>query len=208
MACRDLPITAIVHFTFKQDNAWFIERRDALLDHMKYFAPKIESKNNANLVKSTHCKCVKKRESPYVSAWLLNIAQKRVTTLGHIHLLHNRISHSGRNMLGPSIFPISSSNEPREEGIQQNEDVTKWMQGVIQDPHMSKLLVKKHLTGLRECTNMPRRSRSEAIPDVPSLSASSDGEDTLLLDVLHLVHPSPIIGTLSYKQPTHRSTMI
>ncbi|CAM8951276.1 unnamed protein product [Rhodiola kirilowii] len=56
MACRDLPITAIVHFTFKQVNAWFIERRDALLDHNKYFVPMIESKNNANLVKSTQCK--------------------------------------------------------------------------------------------------------------------------------------------------------
>ncbi|KAL9667632.1 hypothetical protein QQ045_001995 [Rhodiola kirilowii] len=33
MACHDLPITAIVPFTFKQANAWFIERRDALLDH-------------------------------------------------------------------------------------------------------------------------------------------------------------------------------
>ncbi|KAL9680455.1 hypothetical protein QQ045_018334 [Rhodiola kirilowii] len=55
MACRDLPITAIVHFTFKQVNAWFIERIDALFDHNKFFVPKIKSKNNANLVESTQC---------------------------------------------------------------------------------------------------------------------------------------------------------
>ncbi|KAL9677876.1 hypothetical protein QQ045_015712 [Rhodiola kirilowii] len=151
MACRDLPITAIVHFTFKQANAWFIESRDALLDHNKYFVPKIESKIHANLVKSTQCKrCAKKRESPYVIAWLLNIARKLVTTLGHIHLIHSRISHSGRHMMVLSISPISFSNEPRDERIQQNEDVTKWMQGMIQDPHMSKLLLNKHLLGRRE----------------------------------------------------------
>ncbi|KAL9667714.1 hypothetical protein QQ045_002078 [Rhodiola kirilowii] len=56
MACRDLPITAIVHFTFKQAHALFIKRRDALLDHNKYFVFKIESKIHANLVKSTQCK--------------------------------------------------------------------------------------------------------------------------------------------------------
>ncbi|KAL9688732.1 hypothetical protein QQ045_033156 [Rhodiola kirilowii] len=56
MVCRDLPITAIVHSTFKQADAWFIKRRDALLDHNKYFVPNIESKIHANLVKSTQCK--------------------------------------------------------------------------------------------------------------------------------------------------------
>ncbi|KAL9678329.1 hypothetical protein QQ045_016173 [Rhodiola kirilowii] len=56
--------------------------------------------------------------------------------------------------------------------------------------------------------DMPRRSRYEAIPDVPSPSVSSDGEDTLLPNMSHLVHLGPILDTLLYKQPTHRSTMI
>ncbi|KAL9688170.1 hypothetical protein QQ045_032586 [Rhodiola kirilowii] len=117
-------------------------------------------------------------------------------------------------MMAPSIFPISFSNEPREEGIQQNGDVTKWMQGVIQDPHMSKLLLNKHLLGRRERTSvnmwgfMPRRSRSEVIPDVPSPVGSSDEEGIFLPDVTHLLHPGPMSSTTLYKQPTHRSTMI
>ncbi|KAL9666157.1 hypothetical protein QQ045_000995 [Rhodiola kirilowii] len=55
---------------------------------------------------------------------------------------------------------------------------------------------------------MPRHSRSEAIPDVPSPSGSSDEEGTFLPNVTHLVHLGPISNTLLYKHPTHRSTMI
>ncbi|KAL9668717.1 hypothetical protein QQ045_006255 [Rhodiola kirilowii] len=52
MPCRDLPITALVHFTFKQVNSYFIERRDLMVGHNKYFVPKIETLNNTNLVKA------------------------------------------------------------------------------------------------------------------------------------------------------------
>ncbi|KAL9687276.1 hypothetical protein QQ045_031675 [Rhodiola kirilowii] len=51
ISCRDLPITSIVHFTFKQANSYFIERRDNMLGYIKHFVPKIENLNNANLIK-------------------------------------------------------------------------------------------------------------------------------------------------------------
>ncbi|KAL9683275.1 hypothetical protein QQ045_015095 [Rhodiola kirilowii] len=54
MPCRDLPITALVHFTFKQANSYFIERRDLMVGHNKHFVPKIETLNNTNLVKAGH----------------------------------------------------------------------------------------------------------------------------------------------------------
>ncbi|KAL9683330.1 hypothetical protein QQ045_015150 [Rhodiola kirilowii] len=54
MPYRDLPITALVHFTFKQANSYFIERRDLMVGHNKYFVPKIETLNNTNLVKAGH----------------------------------------------------------------------------------------------------------------------------------------------------------
>ncbi|KAL9688773.1 hypothetical protein QQ045_033197 [Rhodiola kirilowii] len=56
--------------------------------------------------------------------------------------------------------------------------------------------------------DMPRRGRSEAIPDVPSPAESSDKDGTFLPDVTHLLHPGPISRTLLYKQDTHRSKMI
>ncbi|KAL9682464.1 hypothetical protein QQ045_014262 [Rhodiola kirilowii] len=54
MPCRDLPITALVHFTFKQANSYFIERRDQMVGYNKYFVPKIKTLNNTNLVKAGH----------------------------------------------------------------------------------------------------------------------------------------------------------
>ncbi|KAL9686888.1 hypothetical protein QQ045_031281 [Rhodiola kirilowii] len=54
MPCRDLPITALVHFTFKQVNSYFIERRYRMMGHNKYFVPMIETLNNTNLVKAAH----------------------------------------------------------------------------------------------------------------------------------------------------------
>ncbi|KAL9660013.1 hypothetical protein QQ045_024823 [Rhodiola kirilowii] len=51
MACRDLPITAIVHFTFEQANSWFITRRVEMLDHNNHHVPKIESIINENIEK-------------------------------------------------------------------------------------------------------------------------------------------------------------
>ncbi|KAL9683557.1 hypothetical protein QQ045_015379 [Rhodiola kirilowii] len=51
MPCPDLPITSIVHFTFKQANSYFIERRDEMLGHIKHFVPKIKNLNSANLLK-------------------------------------------------------------------------------------------------------------------------------------------------------------
>ncbi|KAL9683435.1 hypothetical protein QQ045_015257 [Rhodiola kirilowii] len=54
MHCRDLPISVIVHYTFKQANGWFIKRRDALLDHTSQLVPKIESIIKENLEKSEH----------------------------------------------------------------------------------------------------------------------------------------------------------
>ncbi|KAL9665339.1 hypothetical protein QQ045_020758 [Rhodiola kirilowii] len=56
--------------------------------------------------------------------------------------------------------------------------------------------------------DMPRRGRSEAIPDVPSLAGSLDKEGTFLPDVTHLLHPGPMSSTLLYKHDTHRSKMI
>ncbi|KAL9667437.1 hypothetical protein QQ045_001795 [Rhodiola kirilowii] len=44
IACHDLHITTIIHFTFKQVNAWFIERRDALLDHNKFLFRRLRAK--------------------------------------------------------------------------------------------------------------------------------------------------------------------
>ncbi|KAL9667062.1 hypothetical protein QQ045_001408 [Rhodiola kirilowii] len=35
MPCRDLLITALVHFTFKQANSYFVERRDQMVGHNK-----------------------------------------------------------------------------------------------------------------------------------------------------------------------------
>ncbi|KAL9669191.1 hypothetical protein QQ045_006734 [Rhodiola kirilowii] len=54
MPCRDLPITALVHFTFKHVNSYFIERCDRMMGHNKYFVPMIETLNNTNLVKAAH----------------------------------------------------------------------------------------------------------------------------------------------------------
>ncbi|KAL9681163.1 hypothetical protein QQ045_012944 [Rhodiola kirilowii] len=51
MACRDLPITAIVHFTFKQANSWFIKRRDEMIDWNNHHVLKIESIINDNIEK-------------------------------------------------------------------------------------------------------------------------------------------------------------
>ncbi|KAL9659527.1 hypothetical protein QQ045_024333 [Rhodiola kirilowii] len=52
MACRDLPISAIIHFTFKQANSWFIKRRDEMLDHSNFHVPKIESIIYKNIEKA------------------------------------------------------------------------------------------------------------------------------------------------------------
>ncbi|KAL9690344.1 hypothetical protein QQ045_010742 [Rhodiola kirilowii] len=56
--------------------------------------------------------------------------------------------------------------------------------------------------------DMPRHNRDTLMHDVPSPSLSLGGEDTLLLDVGHIVDPGPIDKTLLYKQPTHRSNRI
>ncbi|KAL9686602.1 hypothetical protein QQ045_030995 [Rhodiola kirilowii] len=52
MTCRDLPITAIIHFTFKQANSWFIKRRDEMLDHNNHHVPTIERIINENIEKA------------------------------------------------------------------------------------------------------------------------------------------------------------
>ncbi|CAM8883282.1 unnamed protein product [Rhodiola kirilowii] len=117
MACRDLPITAIVHFTLKQANSWFIKRRDKMLYHNNHLVPKIESIINENIEK-----------------------------------------------VGGSEV--------------QMYDRAK---------------------------DMSRRTRYEAMHDVPS---PSDGDDIVLPDLSHIEDPGPIVSTLLYKQPTHRYTRI
>ncbi|KAL9688003.1 hypothetical protein QQ045_032415 [Rhodiola kirilowii] len=111
MACRDLPITAIIHFTFKQVNSWFIKRCDEMLDHNNHHVPKIESIINENIEKA------------------------------------------GRN----------------------------------------------------DVQTMSRRTRSEAMHDVPS---PSHGDDIVLSNLSRIEDSGPIVSTLLYKQPTHRSTRI
>ncbi|KAL9681578.1 hypothetical protein QQ045_013363 [Rhodiola kirilowii] len=103
MAFRDLPITAIVHFTLKQANSWFIKRRDEMLDHNNHHVPKIESIINENIEKAG-CNEVQMYDRAKGKHY------KRV----------------------------------KGEDNQQNEDVTKWIKGVTQDPKTCNQLVHTH----------------------------------------------------------------
>ncbi|KAL9672522.1 hypothetical protein QQ045_028773 [Rhodiola kirilowii] len=78
MACRDLPITAIVHFTFKQANSWFIMRRDEMLDNRNHLVPKIESIINENIGKAG-------RNEVQMSDRAKGIASVLTKSKGHAH---------------------------------------------------------------------------------------------------------------------------
>ncbi|KAL9685601.1 hypothetical protein QQ045_023052 [Rhodiola kirilowii] len=117
MVCCDLSITTIVHFTFKQVNAWFIERRDALLDHKKYFIPKIESKNNANLVKSTHCKLDISQWKEYVGPKHIPNKQFKRTKRGRHPTKRRRNEMDARRDPRPSNVEASSEQASNDSLI-------------------------------------------------------------------------------------------
>ncbi|KAL9685683.1 hypothetical protein QQ045_023134 [Rhodiola kirilowii] len=238
MPYHDFPIIALVHFTFKQASSYFIERRDRMIGHHKYFVPKIETLNNTNLVKATHNEVQLYDESKGIASVLTkskslahNVSMEAKTCgCGKWQLLHYPSVHapvvcaqkglsirdcvtyefttqayvdtwaqtfnSQSDMtlwnayVGQKYIPNKQLKRVKKEDIQRSEDTAKWIKGVTQDPHT------------------PRHTRDESMHDMPSLSASLGGEDTLLLDVSHIVDLGPIDTTLLYKQTTHRSNHI
>ncbi|KAL9672701.1 hypothetical protein QQ045_028953 [Rhodiola kirilowii] len=243
MHYRDLHVSAIVHFTFKQANGWFIKRRDALLDHSNHHVLKIESIINENLEKSgrnkvqmydrakgitskmatvslsllsCHALAVCQQEGisifscvtyeyttqAYIDTWaptfnlVLDMRHwKKYVGPKHIPSEHYQRVKKGRHPTKRRRNEMDQRHDPRSEDVPSTSS---------QPPTKSKRVFKCSICGTqRNLTNfmvemtsrfigihffvedMPRRSSSEAMYDVPSPSAPSS---TSLLVVRHRGH--------------------